>query len=69
MCKMLMCLSKISPFNLRLLTIEQLCPTTDEISTLSSYEGDPSLLGEVEQFFLMLIAIPRFKQRLEVPFP
>lgn len=40
-------------------------PTGDEVETLSSYDGDPGLLGKSEVFIMAIMDIPRLGPRLE----
>lgn len=40
-------------------------PTPDDIHVLKEYDGDHKLLGKVEKFFLEIIDIPRYSQRLD----
>lgn len=41
-------------------------PTVEEEDILKNYQGEPSQLGRVEQFFHQLVTIPRLKSRVEV---
>ncbi|GAQ82454.1 Actin-binding FH2 (Formin Homology) protein [Klebsormidium nitens] len=50
-------------------TVENLikfCPTKEEADTLRAYDGDKSLLGKCEQFFLELMSVPRIEAKLRV---
>ncbi|GMF34717.1 unnamed protein product [Phytophthora fragariaefolia] len=40
-------------------------PTLEEIDMLKNYDGDVKLLGNVEKFFLDLLTIPRYTQRIK----
>lgn len=40
-------------------------PTLEEIDLLKNYDGDMKLLGNVEKFFLELLTIPRYTQRIK----
>ncbi|POM74149.1 Formin-2 domain containing hypothetical protein [Phytophthora palmivora] len=40
-------------------------PTLEEIDLLKNYDGDVKLLGNVEKFFLDLLTIPRYTQRIK----
>ncbi|CAI5744106.1 unnamed protein product [Peronospora destructor] len=40
-------------------------PTLEEIDMLKNYDGDAKLLGNVEKFFLDLLTIPRYTQRIK----
>ncbi|RLN91225.1 hypothetical protein BBJ28_00017386, partial [Nothophytophthora sp. Chile5] len=40
-------------------------PTLEEIDLLKNYDGDEKLLGNVEKFFLDLLTIPRYTQRIK----
>ncbi|KAI9916144.1 hypothetical protein PsorP6_016954 [Peronosclerospora sorghi] len=40
-------------------------PTLEEIDMLKNYDGDVKLLGHVEKFFLDLLTIPRYTQRIK----
>ncbi|OWZ19222.1 Formin like protein [Phytophthora megakarya] len=40
-------------------------PTLEEIDLLKNYDGDAKLLGNVEKFFLDLLTIPRYTQRIK----
>ncbi|KAG1709284.1 hypothetical protein DVH05_019928 [Phytophthora capsici] len=40
-------------------------PTLEEIDLLKNYDGDVKLLGNVERFFLDLLTIPRYTQRIK----
>lgn len=40
-------------------------PTLEEIDLLKNYDGDVKLLGNVEKFFLELLTIPRYTQRIK----
>uniref|UniRef100_A0AAV1UQK8 Uncharacterized protein n=1 Tax=Peronospora matthiolae TaxID=2874970 RepID=A0AAV1UQK8_9STRA len=40
-------------------------PTLEEIDMLKNYDGDATLLGNVENFFLDLLTIPRYTQRIK----
>ncbi|RMX65125.1 hypothetical protein DD238_005573 [Peronospora effusa] len=40
-------------------------PTLEEIDMLKNYDGDTKLLGNVEKFFLDLLTIPRYTQRIK----
>lgn len=40
-------------------------PTLEEIDMLKNYDGDVKLLGNVERFFLDLLTIPRYTQRIK----
>ncbi|CAH0480110.1 unnamed protein product [Peronospora belbahrii] len=40
-------------------------PTLEEIDMLKNYDGDKKLLGNVERFFLELLTIPRYTQRIK----
>jgi hypothetical protein len=42
-----------------------IAPTLEEQDLLKNYEGDESLLGNVEKFFLELLTIPRYTQRIK----
>eukprot|EP01102_Stenamoeba_stenopodia_P002614 TRINITY_DN1246_c0_g1_i5.p1 TRINITY_DN1246_c0_g1~~TRINITY_DN1246_c0_g1_i5.p1 ORF type:complete len:916 (-),score=334.07 TRINITY_DN1246_c0_g1_i5:158-2905(-) len=41
-------------------------PTPEEEEILKNYQGEPSSLGRVEQFFHQIVSIPRLRSRLEV---
>ncbi|KAI8613766.1 hypothetical protein BC830DRAFT_1066253 [Chytriomyces sp. MP71] len=43
----------------------QVIPTDAEIDLLSSYKGDPTLLGNSEKFVRTISAVPRLRARLE----
>ncbi|TMW66743.1 hypothetical protein Poli38472_014055 [Pythium oligandrum] len=40
-------------------------PTSEEQDLLKNYDGDEKLLGNVEKFFLELLTIPRYTQRIK----
>ncbi|CEG42627.1 formin-homology 2 domain-containing protein [Plasmopara halstedii] len=40
-------------------------PTLEEIDMLKNYDGDVKMLGNVERFFLDLLTIPRYTQRIK----
>ncbi|KAJ8568156.1 hypothetical protein K7X08_020878 [Anisodus acutangulus] len=42
------------------------CPTKEEMETLRNYNGDKSMLGKCEQFFLELMKVPRVESKLRV---
>ena len=44
----------------------QILPTEAELEKIQSYEGDPKMLGEVEQFYRATMHIPRLDRRLDV---
>jgi len=46
-------------------SLHNLRPTSEDKSTLSDFEGDVATLGKVEQFFLLIMEIPRYDERLE----
>ncbi|KAF0709561.1 hypothetical protein AaE_012840 [Aphanomyces astaci] len=48
----------------RVQILESLVPTPEEVELVKSYEGDATLLGETEKFFLAVLDIPRLAQRL-----
>ena len=45
--------------------IQMMAPADEEISMMNEFEGDATMLGKVEKFFLEMAKIPRLKQRLE----
>lgn len=47
-------------------TLVNCVPDEEEVSTVQSYEGDATLLGKTEQFFLEVSVIPRVKRRIEL---
>lgn len=49
----------------KLNSLRALAPTPDDISTLKEYDGDVDSLGRVEKFFMLIMDIPRYTQRLE----
>lgn len=42
-----------------------MAPTVEEQDMLKNFEGDKNLLGEAEKFFLEMLSIPRFNQRIK----
>ena len=46
-------------------SLHSLRPTAEDASTLGNFEGDRSTLGKVERFFLLVMEIPRYVERLE----
>uniref|UniRef100_A0A803L6C9 Formin-like protein n=1 Tax=Chenopodium quinoa TaxID=63459 RepID=A0A803L6C9_CHEQI len=42
------------------------CPTKEEMETLKNYNGDRTMLGKCEQFFLELMKVPRVESKLRV---
>jgi len=42
-----------------------LAPTLEEQDILKNYDGDVKLLGNVEKFFLEMLTIPRYTQRIK----
>ncbi|KAJ6242299.1 inverted formin-2 [Anaeramoeba flamelloides] len=52
-------------FNLdKLKTLVKIMPEETELESVTSYQGDPELLGEVEKFYLVLSTVPNLLQRL-----
>jgi hypothetical protein len=49
----------------KLNSLRALAPTPDDITALKEYDGDYEILGRVEKFFLQIIDIPRYTQRLD----
>jgi len=49
----------------KLNSLRALAPTADDISALREYDGDVENLGRVEKFFMQIIDIPRYTQRLD----
>ena len=48
----------------RLHVLSRAIPTADELKQLQSYDGDKTLLGSVEQYFLEVGPIPRLARRI-----
>ncbi|KAL6068783.1 Protein diaphanous 1 [Balamuthia mandrillaris] len=46
-------------------SLVRLAPTKDEIELLTQFKGDKNKLGMAEQFFLLIMDIPRLKERLQ----
>lgn len=44
------------------------CPTKEEMELLKDYNGDKEKLGKCEQFFLVLMKVPRMESKLRVFF-
>ncbi|XP_028067158.1 formin-like protein 18 [Camellia sinensis] len=42
------------------------CPTKEEMDLLKGYTGDKEILGKCEQFFLVLMKVPRVESKLRV---
>lgn len=49
----------------KLNSLRALAPTPDDIATLRDFDGDTETLGRVEKFFIQIIDIPRYTQRLD----
>jgi len=49
----------------KLNSLLNLAPTSEDIQVLRDYEGEVNLLGKVERFFLKIMDIPRYTNRLE----
>ncbi|OQR80657.1 formin-homology 2 domain-containing protein [Achlya hypogyna] len=49
----------------RVSILQGLVPTAEELDLVKGYEGDATLLGETEKFFLAVADVPRLAQRLE----
>lgn len=47
------------------MALRRIAPTSEDISTMAQYDGDPALLGKVEQFYLEIMSIPDFAKRLD----
>jgi len=44
----------------RLRGLERVLPEADDIDALRAFDGDPSRLGNAEQFYLQLITLPQY---------
>ncbi|KAF0720482.1 Aste57867_275 [Aphanomyces stellatus] len=49
----------------RVQILETMVPTSDELDLVKGYDGDVTLLGETEKFFLALVDVPRLAPRLK----
>eukprot|EP00968_Pinguiococcus_pyrenoidosus_P006036 scaffold395_cov243-Pinguiococcus_pyrenoidosus.AAC.23 len=45
--------------------LKNIIPTPEEVSTVTSFDGDVSMLGDVEKMFIAVSTVPRLKQRLD----
>jgi hypothetical protein len=52
----------LSPDDVQMLKLY--IPTDEEAALLRSYEGPPSSLGIAERFFLEILEVPRYRERL-----
>ena len=47
-------------------TLKEAMPSREEVRMIEGHKGDPTLLGTVEQFFLVIKDVPRLAQRIKV---
>ncbi|KAJ1472956.1 hypothetical protein T484DRAFT_1838135 [Baffinella frigidus] len=47
-------------------SLEQYVPTDDELALLRAFDGSAEGLGIAERFFLEILEIPRYKERLAI---
>jgi hypothetical protein len=50
----------------QIFTLRKVGPTSDEAEAFQRYTGDKTLLSDVDQFLIRLLAIPNLKRRLDL---